>query len=111
MPEDTFRSEKALMFNDSLADLMTEVGSTWAKNLAEAGRLEEAIAILERILHINSLEEELTLLLYSYHCRNNNHLKAREILEQYRRALIKAEYTPEETDSFIDEIIRTTRVS
>ncbi len=111
MPEDTFRSEKALIFSDSLTDLMTEVGSTWAKNLAEADRLEDAIAILERILHINSLEDELTLLLYSYHCRNNNHLKAREILEQYRKALLKAEYTPEETDSFIDEIIKTTRVS
>jgi len=76
-----------------------------------ADRLEEAITILERILQINALEEDLTLLLYTFHCRNNNHLKAREILEQYRRALLRAEYTPEETDSFIDEIIRTTRVS
>jgi DNA-binding SARP family transcriptional activator len=111
MPEDTFRSEQALTFNDTLSDLMTEVGATWARNLAEADRLEEAITILERILQINSLEEDLTLMLYTFHCRNNNHLKAREILEQYRRALLRAEYTPEETDSFIDEIIRTTRVS
>lgn len=111
MPEDTFRSEKALLYNDSLVGLMAEIGSIWAKKLAEAGQLEEAIAILERILHSNSLEEELTLLLHTFHCRNNNHLRAREILEQYRRALLKAEYTPEETDSFIDEIIRTTRAS
>lgn len=73
--------------------------------------MEEAITILERILQINSLEENLTLLLYTFHRRNNNHLKAREILEQYRKALLRAEYTPEETDSFIDEIIRTTRYS
>lgn len=111
MPEDIFRSEQALTFSDNLSDLMTKVGATWAKNLAEADRLEEAITILERILQINSLEENLTLLLYTFHRRNNNHLKAREILEQYRKALLRAEYTPEETDSFIDEIIRTTRYS
>jgi DNA-binding SARP family transcriptional activator len=106
MPEDTFRSEQVLTFNDILANLMVETASTWAKNLADAGRLEEAITILERILLINYLEEELTILLYKLHCQNNNHLKAREILERYRKALRKAEYTEEEAASFIDEIIR-----
>ena len=96
MPEDTFRSEQVLTFNDILANLMVETASTWAKNLAEAGRLDEAIAILERILLINYLEEELTILLYKFYCQNNNHLKAREILERYRKALLKAEYTEEE---------------
>jgi DNA-binding SARP family transcriptional activator len=108
MPEDTFQSEQVLTFNDTLANLMAEVGSTWAKNLAEAGRIEEAIAILEQILLINYLEEELTILLYKFYCRNNNHLKAREILERYRKALLKAEYTKDETGAFIEEIIRTT---
>jgi DNA-binding SARP family transcriptional activator len=106
MPEDTFRSEQVLTFNDILANLMVETASTWATNLAEAGRLEEAIAIIERILLINYLEEGLTILLYKFHCRNNNHLKARETLERYRKALLKAEYTEEEAASFIDEIIR-----
>jgi DNA-binding SARP family transcriptional activator len=110
MPEDTFRSEKALLYNDSLANLLKEVGSTWAKNLEEADRLEEAIAILKRILHINFLEEELTAQLYRCYCRKNNYLKARKVLEQYRRALSKAEYTPEEIDFFIDEIIKKTTV-
>ena len=107
MPEDTFRSEQVLAFNDTLANLMAEIGSNWAKHLAEAGRIEEAIAILERILLINYLDEELTILLYKFHCRNKNHLRAREILERYRKALVKAEYTHEEATSFIDEIIGT----
>jgi DNA-binding SARP family transcriptional activator len=107
MPEDTFRSEQVLAFNDTLANLMAEIGSNWAKHLAEAGRIEEAIAILERILLINYLDEELTILLYKFHCRNKNHLRAREILERYRKALVKAEYTNEEATSFIDEIIGT----
>ncbi len=107
MPEDTFRSEQVLTFNDILADLMAEMGSIWAQNLAEAGKTEEAIAILERILLINYLDEELTILLYKFHCRNNNHLKAREVLERYRKALLIAEYTPEEANSFIDQVIAT----
>jgi LuxR family maltose regulon positive regulatory protein len=110
LPEDTFRSEQVLTFNDNLTNLMVEVGSTWAKNLADAGRLEEAITILEKILQINYLEEELTVLLYKFHCQNNNHLKAREILERYQKALLKADYTQEEAVSFIDEIVRTTNI-
>lgn len=106
MPEDTFRSEQVLTFNDILANVMVEAASTWAKNLADAGRLEEAITIIERILLINYLEEKLTILLYKFHCQNNNHLKAREILERYRKALLKAEYSEEEATSFIEEIIR-----
>ncbi len=108
MPEDSFRSEQVLTFNDTLASLMTEIGSTWAKNFAESGRLDEAITVLERILHLNYLEEGLTILLYQFYCRNNNYLKAREILERYRKALLKAEYTKEEAGSFIDEVIATT---
>lgn len=108
MPEDTFQSEQVLTFNDTLANLMSEVGSTWAKNLADAGRIEEAIAVLEQFLHINYLEEQLTILLYKFYCLNNNYLKAREILERYRKALIKADYTEVEAISFINEIIRTT---
>ena len=108
MPEDTFRSEQVLSFNDAVAGLLTETGSTWAKNLAEAGRLDEAIAVLERSLLLNYLEEPLTILLYSFYCRNNNHLKAREILDRYMRALLKAEYTEQEATSFIDQIIANT---
>ncbi len=108
MPEDGFRSDQVLTFNDILANLMTEIGSTWAQNLAEAGRLDEAIAVLERILLRNYLEEGLTILLYKFYCRNNNHLKSREILERYRKALLKAEYTQEEASSYIDQIIATT---
>ena len=100
MPEDTFRSDQVLTFNDILANLLVELGATWAKNLAATGKLEEAISVLEQILYINYLEEELTRLLYNLHCQNNNHLKARDILERYRKALLKADYSQEETTSF-----------
>lgn len=110
MPEDTFRSEQILNFNDTLTNLLTEIGSTWASNLAGSGRKEEAIALLEQILRINYLEEQLTITLYQLHLRNNNPLKARETLERYRKALLKADYSEDEAAGFINEIVNSQAV-
>ncbi len=108
MPDDTFQSEQVLSFNDTLTNLLVEIGSTWANNLAESGRLEEAIIILERILQLNYLEESLTILLHKFNCLNNNPLKARESLERYKKALLKAEYSEEEANEFIEAIVSST---
>ncbi len=108
MPEDTFQSEQVLAFNDRLTNLVVEIGSVWARNLKEFGRVEEAITLLEQILQLNTLDETLTKLLYRLHCLNNNPLRSREILERYKKALLKAEYSEGEATDFIEEIIRTT---
>jgi LuxR family maltose regulon positive regulatory protein len=108
MPEDTFRSDQVLIFNDMLANILSKVASTWAKHMAESGRLREAISLLERVLQINYLEEELTIHLYKLHSQNNNPLKARDILERYRKALLKSEYTEQEVNAFIEAIINNT---
>ncbi|MFW2365515.1 MAG: BTAD domain-containing putative transcriptional regulator [Desulforhopalus sp.] len=105
LPEDTLQSEQALTFNDFLVDLLVEMGLTWTKNLADTGKIEEATALLERFLQINSLEELLVMQLYKYYVAGNTPLKAKEILERYRKALLKAEYTEAEITEFIDEII------
>ncbi|MGW8193642.1 MAG: BTAD domain-containing putative transcriptional regulator [Desulforhopalus sp.] len=105
LPEDVLQSEQSLAFNDILANLLVEVGATWAKNLAQTGKFEEATALLEQILRSNYLEEELTVLLYSYYLQGHNPLKAREVLERYRKALLKADYSAEEANDFINQII------
>ena len=105
MPDDTFRSEQVLAFNDTLTGLLVEIGTIWTNNLAEAKRYEEATTILERILQLNYLDERLTLLLYKFHILNNNHLKSRETLHKYKKALRKAEYSEEEISDFIEEIM------
>jgi ATP/maltotriose-dependent transcriptional regulator MalT/DNA-binding SARP family transcriptional activator len=107
MPDDTFQSEQVLTFNDTLTDLLVEIGSTWANNLAESKRFDDAITILERILQLNYLEESLTILLYKLYSQNNNPLKSREILERYKKALVKAEYSEDEAEEFIEAIIRS----
>ncbi len=106
LPEDIFRSEQVLSFNDMLLDQLVEMAIVWAKSRASAGKPEEAISIVEQVLQINYLEENLTILLYRFHIHNNNPLQANETLEQYRTALVKANYTEQEISSFIDEITR-----
>ncbi len=108
MPEDVFRSEQVLRYNDMMLGMLTEVGSVWAKSLAKSDRQEEAIVILEKILQINFLEESLTTLLYRLHLENQNPLKAREILSRYRTALVNADYEETEADSYIKDIIHAT---
>lgn len=107
MPEDTFHSEQVLAFNDNLTALLIEIGAKWASNLKETGRYKEAIVILERILKIDSIEEGLNNLLYELNRLDNNYLKAREIMDRYKKALMDAMYTEEEADSFIDDIVRS----
>ena len=104
MPEDTFKSEQVLAYNDQLIHIFVEFATVWATNLAKSGQPEEAIILIKRILQINLLEENLTQLLYRLYNQNNNPLKARDTLEGYRKALIKAEYTEEEITEFLDEI-------
>jgi DNA-binding SARP family transcriptional activator len=104
LPEETFRSEQVLSYNDQLIRILVEFTTIWATNMEESGQTEEAISLIGHILQINFLEEELIRLLYRLYNRNNNPLKACETLQNYKKALIKAGYTKEETTEFIDEI-------
>ena len=104
MPEDTFKSEQVLAYNDELVNLFVEFTTAWAKHMVESGRSEEAIALIEKILQINLLEENLTTLLYSLHTQSNNLLKARSVLDRYKKALQRAEYTREEIEEILEEI-------
>ncbi len=104
LPEDTFKSEQSLAYNDRLTHIFAEFTTIWATNMAKTGRLEEAATLVEQILYINPLEEDLTQLLYQLYNQNNNPLKARDTLERYRKSLKKAEYTEEEIAEFINEI-------
>ncbi len=106
LPEDTFKSEQSLAYNDQLVHILVEFATIWATNMANTGQPEEATALVEQILQINLLEEELTQLLYQLYNQNNSPLKARNTLERYRKALTKAGYTKEEITEFMDEITK-----
>jgi len=105
LPEDVFQSEQVLSFNDTLTRLLSEIAKVWSTNLIESGRQEEAIEVLERILKINYLDEELTSLLYQCYVQNGASVRGKEVLERYRKALLKAEYTESEAAEIIAEML------
>lgn len=104
MPEDTFKSEQVLVYNDQLINVFIEFCTVWTTNLAETGRYEEATLLIEQILQINLLDEKLTTLLYLLYQKNNTPLKANNTLKRYQDALVKAEYGEEEIRQYIDDI-------
>ncbi len=105
LPEDTFKSEQVLTYNDQLVGSLIEFTSTWANHMAETGRPGEAINLIEQVLQMNRLEEKLVTLLYALYAANNSPIKARETLDRYKTALLKIDYTPEEIDSFLQDVI------
>ncbi|WP_419175639.1 BTAD domain-containing putative transcriptional regulator [Desulfosediminicola sp.] len=109
LPEDSFKSEQVLTYNDQLANTLIEFTTTWARHMAETGRTDEAIALIERVLQTNKLEEELVTLLYALHSKNNSPIKAKETLERYKVALKKVEYSQREIDEYIEVILATAK--
>lgn len=109
LPEDTFKSEQVLSYNDQLVSLLIEFTTAWAAHMAETGRTIEAITLIERVLQMNRLEEQLITLLYALHVNNNSPIKAKETLERYRLALIKVDYSPEEIETFLQDVLETAR--
>lgn len=107
LPEDIFKSEQVLAYNDQLVFGLIEFTTTWANHMAETGRTEEAITLLEQVVLMNKLEEQLVTLLYALHSKNNSPIKAKETLDKYRAALIKVEYSLDEIETYLQEVIKT----
>ncbi|SDO91622.1 BTAD domain-containing putative transcriptional regulator [Desulforhopalus singaporensis] len=105
LPEDTFQSEHALAFNDMLTDTLNEAMSVWAENLEKNDRIARAIEILERVHRINCLDERLTSILYRLYLEHNSPLRAKNLLEKYRGALIRAQYEKDEIEIFIKNLV------
>ena len=71
--------------------------------------MEEAIQIVDNVLHSNGLEEKAVVLLCSLYMQNNMPLKVRKILERYRSALKEIDYTDEEIEEILSDIMVPTK--
>jgi ATP/maltotriose-dependent transcriptional regulator MalT/DNA-binding SARP family transcriptional activator len=105
LPEETFKSEQVLTYNDQLVNSLIELTTTWANHMAETNRTEEAINLIEKVLRMNTLEEQLVTLLYALHLKHNSPIKAKQTLDRYRNALLKVEYSSEEIETFLQDVI------
>jgi LuxR family transcriptional regulator, maltose regulon positive regulatory protein len=109
LPADTFINEYTTSWEHILLYLFTEVGLVWGAHLAETGRTDEAIQIVEKILLSNRLEEKAVVLLCKLYIRNNMPLKVRKALEHYKAALEEIDYTKEEVEEILSDIMFHTK--
>ena len=105
LPEDTFKSEQVFDYNDHLVNNLVEFILAWARHVATSGHSDEAIRLIERALKVTSLEEQLITLLYALHVKSNAPLKAAETLTRYKAALTRIEYSEEEIEEYLKEVV------
>ena len=105
LPADTFTNEFTASWENILLETFAEVSLTWGTHLAAIGRMEEAIQVIENVLHSNGLEERAVVLLCKLYKQNNMPLKVRKTLERYRSALEKIDYAREEIEEILSGIM------
>lgn len=104
LPSDTFHNDSIYVFEDSLLATYEKMSLRWSQILTDAERQKEAIPILTKLLHTNPLMEEAVILLCRVYDATYQPLKIREILDNYRKALLKAEYEKDEIEEMITAV-------
>ena len=105
LPEDTFKSEQILDYNDQLVNTLVQFILAWAHHVAVSGRTDEAVHLIERALEVTAFEEQLIILLYALQVKNNAPVKAAETLGRYKAALARIEYSSQEIDDYLREVV------
>jgi LuxR family transcriptional regulator, maltose regulon positive regulatory protein len=105
LPADTFTNEYTLSLEIILLETFTEVCLSWGAYLAKTNQLNEAIQLIEKLLLSNTLEEKAVVMLCELYVRNNMPLKVSKIIERYKTALAEIDYTEEEVEKIITEIL------
>ncbi len=104
LPSDIFSNDTIYSYEDSLLSSFEKISLTWAKTLADAGRINEAIPLVEKMLRANGLEENGVVLLCQLYNKINHPHKMRETLQRYSDALKQVDYEEEEIESMIEDI-------
>lgn len=83
-------------------DLLFVVGmQNWAELLLDSGQTEAAIEILLQALRTDRINDKLVRTLCRCHLRNNNPLKARQVVQNYAATLRREAYSSEEIDQIL----------
>ncbi len=105
LPTDTFTNEYTLSLEITLLETFTEVCLNWGSYLAKTNQLHEAIQLLEKLLLSNTLEEKAVAMLCNFYVRTNMPLKVGKIIERYKAALAEIDYTEDEIEEIVTEIL------
>ncbi len=108
LESDSFLNSQIMTYYDQMISLLTKMTNTWAVILAEADMQEEAIDILIKALHYDTMDDKMISLLYSLYLKTGNPLKAKEVLISYRQALRDLGYDQTQRDELLFQVASKT---
>jgi DNA-binding SARP family transcriptional activator len=91
-----FGNEAAAQYQDELEQHYLEASQAFARLLAQSGRLDEALKVIEYARRYDSLNDNLVQLHYRLLLARNQPGQARSLLGSYRQVLEREKYSEEE---------------
>jgi ATP/maltotriose-dependent transcriptional regulator MalT len=96
--------EQLLARRSELERLYLQGVLAWGELLVATGRDGEALDLYNDALRVDPTQHDLVKALYELHSRGNAPTAARRMLEQYRKALARADYEPDEIDAIVESL-------
>ncbi|MDX9708999.1 MAG: AAA family ATPase [Trichloromonas sp.] len=96
--------EELLARRSELERLYLQGVLAWGGLLVASGREGEALDLYNEALRVDPTQHDLVKALYELHSRASAPTAARRVLEQYRRALARADYEPDEIDAIVESL-------
>ncbi|HIJ77937.1 MAG: hypothetical protein OEY01_01345 [Desulfobulbaceae bacterium] len=90
---------------NDLRHLLAEASRKWGENLAEVGRMDEAIYALREALKSDFANAGLVKMLYLFLRRHGKLAEAQQIVRDYGQHLSRENYLPEEIKEMLDDIV------
>lgn len=98
-----FGNEAAGRYQDELEQLYLDVSEQFGRLLAQSGRLDEALKLIDYARKYDPLHDDLTQLHYRLLLARNQTGKARNLLGRYRDELEKEKYAEQEIEEILEE--------
>lgn len=98
-----FGSESAAAFQDEIEQLYLEASQRFARILAESGRYQEAVKLLRYALRYNPTHDGINRLIYLLLLNQGHRVQARQLQDQYARALAREKFSTGEIQSILKE--------
>lgn len=98
-----FGCEAATYYQDELEQLYLEASQQFSRILADSGRYQEAGKLLRYALRYNPTHDGIIRLSYLLLLTQEHHAQARQLLDQYAKALSREKFSAEEIRGILRE--------